>query len=300
MRYMRWLLCFAVGLAVVSAVRPASALTVSVVVSPNPYSGPCPQDAKQMGVLQLTGAVTGATPNGFALVQFVVLSGSRPIWNTSPQKVTLDGTGSATAKGAFTPPASGYYKAEINVSPEGAPTSISHTTDFSATCAAALSLDAARVGSVAVRQPNAAFALPSKSVKGLIILEGQSEDSVDVFSTQPVAPRSASQVSPNAKRLDDCTLYFVSVKMGDGSVHTVPTQAAGKDHCSYVISGSWLKAPYDVLVGLGGPKRGWQLGKHSISVDTMDQERIDFTFRKIDIENKIGKSQFQDDWNSTP
>ncbi len=97
----------------------------------------------------------------------------------------------------------------------------------------------------------------------------------------------------------DCHSYFAKVKMGDGSVREVQMQPAGTlGNCSFAFTGP-IKTPFDLYVGFGGEKQGWQLGyKHLSQSDTYEQERIKFTFQKIDIENKLSKSAFSDDWSA--
>jgi type VI secretion system secreted protein Hcp len=47
--------------------------------------------------------------------------------------------------------------------------------------------------------------------------------------------------------------------------------------------------------GEGG--EGGETAKHTSEIDTHEQERISFTFQKIEVENKIGKTSALDDWH---
>lgn len=281
------LVCVAVGIAMLCAVRPASALDLAVAVNPNPYSGPCPQDTHHLGVLHLTGTITGDTPNSKAQYQFLVRipPNLRPFWTSPQQSIVLDASGSASVAWTFTPPpttatltpATGQYEAGINVLSSGGAVQTTWTA-FKATCTPQLST---RGGALTRAAPNQ----PLASIKGLIILEG---------------PRSVSPRGAPRSKVDDCASYFVAAKMGDGSVRSVQARPAGIDRCSFTLTAPWQPS-LDILVGFGGPRHGWLISKRHIdAANTSELTDVSFTFKKIDLEHQMGKTSVLDDWTTSP
>jgi hypothetical protein len=137
------------------------------------------------------------------------------------------------------------------------------------------------------------------TVQGAIIIQGLGGPEVYVRKAGGTNPQYMRKSGGDPYNIADCHSYFAKVKMADGSVRVAQMQPAGTlGNCSFAFTGP-ITTPFDLYIGFGGEKQGWQLGyKHLSQSDTNELERIKLTYREIDVENKVGKTAFSDDWTA--
>jgi hypothetical protein len=104
----------------------------------------------------------------------------------------------------------------------------------------------------------------------------------------------------NVAKYASCADMLAEVQITDGTSFKAPLAGnINTGECTFTVHVKGTSAPISLvkIVNAQGILIGLRQARHTQSADTYELERWSFTFQKIDVENKLGKTMASDDWH---